>query len=80
VGASGTSSATPQIAGIVALMVQKARANGTVLTPVSVKAALEQSCVLVTAGRNAMGFPAVGQPNTAVGFGLVDATAALASI
>jgi serine protease AprX len=80
VGASGTSSATPQIAGIVALMVQKARANGTPLTPASVKAALEQSCVPVTAGRNAMGFPAVGQPNTAVGFGLVDATAALARI
>jgi serine protease AprX len=80
VGASGTSSATPQIAGIVALMVQKARANGTQLTPASVKAALEQSCVPVTAGRNAMGFPAVGQPNTAVGFGLVDATAALARI
>jgi serine protease AprX len=80
VGASGTSSATPQIAGIVALMVQKARANGTALTPASVKAALEQSCVAVTAGRNAMGLPAVGQPNTAVGFGLVDATAALAKI
>jgi serine protease AprX len=80
VGASGTSSATPQIAGIVALMVQKARAAGRALTTASAKAALEGSCVAVTAGRNAMGFPAIGQPNTAVGYGLVDATAALARI
>ena len=80
VGASGTSSATPQIAGIVALMVQKARAAGKVLTPAMVKTALTQSCIAVTAGRNAMGFPATGQPNTAVGFGLVDATAALNAV
>lgn len=80
VGASGTSSATPQIAGVVALMVQKARAAGKVLTPAAAKAALEQSCVAITAGRNAMGFPAAGQPNTAVGFGLVNATAALDAV
>jgi hypothetical protein len=78
--ASGTSSATPQIAGIVALMVQKARAKGKTLTTADVRNALETSCVPITNGRNAMGFPPVGQPNTAVGFGLVDATAALAQI
>jgi subtilisin family serine protease len=76
-GASGTSSATPQIAGVVALMVQKARAAGRTLNPADAKDALARSCRPITAGRNAMGFPPVGQPNTAVGFGLVDATAAL---
>jgi serine protease AprX len=80
VGASGTSSATPQIAGVVALMVQKARAAGKVLTPAAAKTALERSCLAITVGRNAMGFPASGQPNTAVGFGLVDATAALNAV
>jgi serine protease AprX len=80
VGASGTSSATPQIAGVVALMVQKARAAGKVLTPAAAKTALEQSCVAVTTGRNAMGFPASDQPNTAVGFGLVNAAAALKAV
>jgi len=75
--ASGTSSATPQIAGVVALMVQKARAAGRTLNPADAKDALARSCRPITTGRNAMGFPPVGQPNTAVGFGLVDATAAL---
>jgi subtilisin family serine protease len=77
VGASGTSSATPQVAGVVALMVQKARARNLPLTASAAKQILEQSCLPITTGRNAMGFPAVGQPNTAVGFGLVNATAAL---
>jgi serine protease AprX len=80
VGASGTSSATPQIAGVVALMLQKARAAGKVLTTADVKGALQSSCVAVTVGRNAMGFPAIGMPNTAVGYGLVDAAAALAKV
>ncbi|MDB5532386.1 MAG: hypothetical protein JWO28_701, partial [Hyphomicrobiales bacterium] len=80
VGASGTSSATPQIAGITALLVQKARGKNRKLTPADVKQILEQSCIAVTAGRNAMGFPAIGQPNTAVGYGLVDAAAALAQV
>jgi serine protease AprX len=64
----------------VALMVQKARAAGKVLTPAAAKTALEQSCVAVTTGRNAMGFPASDQPNTAVGFGLVNAAAALKAV
>jgi len=51
-----------------------------VLTPDAAKAALERSCVAIAVGRNAMGFPAAGQPNTAVGFGLVDATAALNAV
>jgi serine protease AprX len=80
VGASGTSSATPQIAGVVALLIQKARAQNISLTPASVKQILEESCTAITAGRNAMGFPAVGQPNTAVGFGLVNAAVALSKV
>jgi len=79
-GASGTSSATPQIAGIVALMVQKARSKNRTLTPAEVKTLLQNTCRPIATGRNAMGFPAVGQPNTAVGYGLVDATAVLNQI
>ncbi|MEM7120577.1 MAG: S8 family serine peptidase [Pseudomonadota bacterium] len=80
VGASGTSSATPQVAGIVAMMLQKARQIGRTLDTSDVRAILESSAVPITQGRNAMGFPAVGQPNVAVGWGLVDARAALAQV
>lgn len=80
VGASGTSSATPQIAGVVALMVEKAMADGRSLDTADVKAFLEQSSTAITIGRNAMGFPATGQPNAAVGWGLVNAAAALALV
>jgi hypothetical protein len=34
----------------------------------------------VQAGKNAQGFPAVGQPNIAVGYGLVDAGKAIAAV
>jgi subtilisin family serine protease len=79
--ASGTSSATPQVAGVVALMLQKARREGKSLTPVDVKAILERSAQPVIAGTNFFGFPATNPPpSDAVGWGLVDAAAALALI
>lgn len=78
--ASGTSAATAQVAGVVALLVQRARQRGTVLTTAMVKALLQQTAIPVQRGKNAQGVPAVGHPNGAVGFGLVDASAALARI
>jgi len=72
--ASGTSSATPQVAGVIALLLEQAQSKGTVLTPAQVRGLLEQTAQPVTQGRNAFGFPAVGQPNVACGHGLVDAT------
>jgi serine protease AprX len=78
--ASGTSSATPQVAGVVALMLEKARAGGRTLDAAGVRSILEQTSRPVTTGRNAFGFPAAGHPNVAVGYGLVDATAALALV
>ena len=80
VGASGTSSATPQIAGVVALMMQKAMQEGRGLDTAAARSILERSAVPVTRGRNAMGIPAVGHPSTAVGWGLVDARAAVGSV
>jgi subtilisin family serine protease len=80
ISTSGTSTATPQIAGVVALMVARARANGKTLTTDSVRDLLQQTAIPVQKGSNALGIPAVGHPNTAVGFGLVDADAALARI
>jgi serine protease AprX len=76
-GASGTSSAAPQVAGLVALLVAQGRAKGNVLTTDAVRNLLQQTAVIVEKGNNAQGFPAVGHPNIAVGFGLVDAGAAL---
>lgn len=76
--ASGTSSATAQIAGVVALMVQRARALGRPpLTTARVKETLQQTATPVQRGMNAQGFPATGHPNIAVGFGLVNAAAAI---
>ena len=79
--ASGTSSATAQIAGVVALMVERARALGRpALTTASAKAILQQTAIPVERGMNAQGFPAMGHPNVAVGFGLVNTAAALARV
>lgn len=78
--ASGTSSATPQIAGVAALLVAEARRKGVTLNTRRVQEILEQSAVPVQKGRNAFGFPATGHPNVAVGFGLVNASAALALV
>ena len=77
VGASGTSSATPQIAGVAALLVEQARAKGKKLATADVRTILQNSAVSVQQGRNYQGFPATGQPNIAVGYGLVDAGKAL---
>jgi subtilisin family serine protease len=76
--ASGTSSSTPQVAGVLALLLEACRAKGTTLTPAVAKQLLQQSARKVTEGRNAFGFPATQQqPNSAVGWGLVDAGALL---
>ena len=80
VGASGTSSATPQISGVAALMVEKARAAGRTLTNNDVRNILQTTAISVQKGNNAQGFPAVGHPNVAVGHGLVNASAALALV
>jgi subtilisin family serine protease len=80
VGASGTSSAAPQVAGVAALMLAKARAKGVNLSTADVRRLLQQTAVPVQAGQNAQGFPATGHPNIAVGHGLVNADAALQKI
>lgn len=80
VAASGTSSATPQVAGVVALLLEKARTRGLSLDTQAVRSLLERSCRPVTTGANAFGFAAHGHPNVAVGYGLVDAAAALALV
>lgn len=79
--ASGTSSATAQIAGVVALMIERARALGRPpLTTDRVKTILQQTATAVQRGKNAQGVAAVGHPNGAVGFGLVNAAAAIAAV
>jgi serine protease AprX len=78
--ASGTSSATPQVAGIVALMLQRAARKGKVMNGVDICHILEATAQPVTRGRNAFGFPAVGHPNTACGYGLVNAEAAVEAV
>jgi subtilisin family serine protease len=66
--ASGTSSATPQVAGMVALLFQ---ARGA-MTPAQVRTALEGMAVGVTQGASASGHLATAQrPNLATGYGLV---------
>jgi len=60
--------------------VQKARSLGKALTCDDVRNILQDTAVPVQTGNNAQGFPAVGHPNVAVGFGLVNAAAALAKV
>lgn len=66
---SGTSAATPQVAGVVALMLEKDPA----MTPAKVKENLAKSARDVTAGSTAMGDTAAAGADLATGAGLVDA-------
>lgn len=66
---SGTSAACPQIAGIVALMLEKNPA----LTPAQVKEKLMKSARDVKKGTTAHGVTAVSGPDLATGAGLADA-------
>lgn len=74
---SGTSSAAPQVAGVIALMCARARSQGRVLASAQVRNLLQQSALEVSAGSNAFGLPSLGRPNVATGHGLVQAAAAL---
>ncbi|MFN6979392.1 MAG: S8 family serine peptidase, partial [Gemmobacter sp.] len=66
---SGTSAACPQIAGIVALMLEK----NPGLTPAQVKDRLKRSARDVKKGTTAHGVTAVAGPDLATGAGLADA-------
>lgn len=77
---SGTSSATAQIAGVVALLIEHASARHLTLTPSQIKQCLQRGATAVEEGRNAFGIAASGQPNIAVGWGLVNVTAALQEV
>lgn len=79
--ASGTSSATPQVAGIVALLLEKADAQGKTLTVDQIRTILSQAATPVSKGENAFRFPATSQvPNVACGHGLANAARALALV
>lgn len=77
---SGTSSAAPQVAGLIALLLEQARRDRIVLTSERIRDVLQQSAKPVERGSSAQGIPAVGHPNIAVGYGLVDAGNALERI
>jgi serine protease AprX len=79
-GGSGTSSAAAQVAGVAALLVEATRTRNRNLGTDDVRNLLQTTALSVEKGRNAQGFPALGQPNIAVGYGLVDATKAIASV
>lgn len=66
---SGTSAASPQVAGVVALIRQ---VNST-LTPSQIRQVLEANAVDVTKGKTATGTSAKLGPDAATGAGLVDA-------
>lgn len=66
---SGTSAACPQVAGIVALMLEKKAG----LSPAKVKELLKKGARDVTKGTNANGATAASGPDVATGAGLADA-------
>jgi len=73
--ASGTSSATPMVAGVCALMMQ---ADPSLLgNPAGVKAKLLATCTDVTTGMSAAGDPALPGTDNATGAGLVQAYRAI---
>lgn len=74
---SGTSSAAPQVSGVIALMCARARSQGRRLAPAEVRDLLQQSALEIHTGSNAFGLPSLGRPNVATGHGLVQAAAAL---
>lgn len=79
---SGTSGATSLVAGVCALLVEKAKKSRDrpAISTNFVKNMLQQTAIQVTLGKNAMGNVPNGTPNNAVGYGLVDAGAALGLI
>jgi serine protease AprX len=70
--ASGTSSATPMVAGAVALRLQRYPGR----TPAQIKSDLQNTARDVTAGQSSMGDSAGPGWDAATGYGLVDANAA----
>ena len=76
--AGGTSSATAQIAGVAALLLQALKQGPSLARSDLVKTLLKTSARGVALGTNALGTAATSrQPNDAVGWGLVDVTAFL---
>jgi hypothetical protein len=57
--------------------VQKAKGKQIALNTDRVKQILQSSATGVEKGSNAQGFPALGNPNAAVGYGLINVAAAL---
>ncbi|SFU00361.1 S8 family serine peptidase [Paraburkholderia aspalathi] len=80
VGISGTSSATAQVAGVVALLIEKAQDVGKKLDQNAVKSILCASGQQVLFGKSAQGQLAGPKPSAASGSGLTDAAAALARV
>jgi hypothetical protein len=77
---SGTSSAAPQVAGVIALMSAQARSQGRGLTAERARLLLQQSALAIAEGTNAFGLPSTGIPNVATGHGLVQAAAAVSLV
>ncbi|MHC4640346.1 MAG: S8 family serine peptidase [Planctomycetota bacterium] len=73
---SGTSAASPMVAGVCALL----KEADPSLTPRDIKNILKHTARDITTGKNAMGFKAVPGPDLATGAGLVNAERAIETI
>ena len=73
---SGTSAASPMVAGVCALL----KEVDPTLSPVDIKNILKYTARDITAGTNAHGNAAVPGPDGATGFGLVDAERAIETV